>query len=68
MQKLTMFSQNFTIILNRQVIRLVSFIRQLKCYATICMLSVNPVMFDNDDAFFNYTPVGRASDSMMAPT
>ena len=25
-------------------------------------------MVDNYAAFFNYTPVGRASDSMMAPT
>ena len=24
-------------------------------------------MVDNSAAFFNYTPVGRASDSMMAP-
>ena len=27
-----------------------------------------PVMVDNYAAFFNCTPVGRASDSMMAPT
>ena len=31
-------------------------------------LVFNPVMVDNYAAFFNYTPVGRASDSMMAPT
>ena len=28
----------------------------------------NPIMVDNYAAFFNCTPVGRASDSMVAPT
>ena len=31
-------------------------------------LVFNPITVDNYDAFFNCTPVGRASDSMMAPT
>ena len=31
-------------------------------------LVVNPAMVDNYAAFFNCTPVGRASDSMNAPT
>ena len=31
-------------------------------------LVFNPIMFDNYAAFFNCTPVGRESDSMMAPT
>ena len=31
------------------------------------MLSFNPIMFDNNVAFFNCKPVGRASDSMMFP-
>ena len=31
-------------------------------------LVFNPIMLDNYTAFFNCTPVGRASDSMMAPT
>ena len=31
-------------------------------------LNVNPIMVDNYAAFFNCTPVGRASDSMMTPT
>ena len=31
-------------------------------------LVFNPIMADNYAAFFNCTPVGRASDSMMAPT
>ena len=31
-------------------------------------LFFNPIMVDNCAAFFNCTPVGRASDSMMAPT
>ena len=41
---------------------------KLKCDATVNMLSFNPIMVDNYAAFFNCTPVGRASDSMMAPT
>ena len=31
-------------------------------------LVFNPIMVDNYAAFFNRTPAGRASDSMMAPT
>ena len=31
-------------------------------------LVFNPIMDDGYAAFFNCTPVGRASDSMMAPT
>ena len=31
-------------------------------------LVFNPIMVDNYAAFFNCTPVGRASDSKMAPT
>ena len=31
-------------------------------------LVFNPIMVDNYAAFFNCTPVGRASDLMMAPT
>ena len=31
-------------------------------------LVFNPIMVDNYDAFFNCTPVGRASDSMKPPT
>ena len=32
------------------------------------IVSFNPIMVDSYAAFFNCTPVGRASDSMMAPT
>ena len=39
-----------------------SLMRQSAC------LVFNPIMVDNYAAFFNCTPVGRASDSMMAPT
>ena len=39
-----------------------SVVRQSAC------LVFGPVMVDNYAAFFNCTPVGRASDSMMAPT
>ena len=35
--------------------------RQSEC------LVFNPIMVDNYAAFFNCTPVGRASDSMMTP-
>ena len=31
-------------------------------------LVFNPIMVNNFTSFFNCTPVGRASDSMMAPT
>ena len=31
-------------------------------------LVFNPIMVNNYAAFFNCSPVGRASDSMMAPT
>ena len=31
-------------------------------------LGFNPIMVDNYAAFFNCTPLGRASDSMMALT
>ena len=31
------------------------------------LLVFNPIMIDNYAAFFNCMPVGRASDSMMAP-
>ena len=40
----------------------VNVMRQSAC------LVFSPVMVDNYAAFFNCTPVGRASDSMMAPT
>ena len=32
------------------------------------MFSFNPIMVDNYAAFFNCTPMGRASYSMMVPT
>ena len=34
---------------------------------SVCLV-FNPIMVDNYAAFFNCTPVGRASDCMMAPT
>ena len=36
--------------------------RQSACYV------INPITADGYAALFNYTPVDRASDSMMAPT
>ena len=36
--------------------------RQSACLVT------NPITIDNFTALFNFTPVYRASDSMMAPT
>ena len=37
------------------------------CEQSAC-LAFNPIMVDDYSAFFNCTPVGRASNSMMAPT
>ena len=37
-------------------------------YILFACIVFNPIMVDNYAAFFNCTPVGRASDSMMAPT
>ena len=31
-------------------------------------LVINPITVDSFASLFNYTPVGRASDSMMGPT
>ena len=40
----------------------ITYMRQSAC------LIFNPMTVDNYAAFFNCTPVGRASDSTMAPT
>ena len=40
---------------------------QHECYATYCMLVVNPVRVDNFASTFNCTPAGRTSDLMIAP-
>ena len=40
----------------------INIMRQSAC------LVVNPITVNNFASFFNCTPVGRASDSMMAPT
>ena len=34
---------------------------------SVC-LDINPITVDGYAALFNYTPVDRVSDSMMAPT
>ena len=47
---------------NRRIGYNLNVMRQSAC------LVFNPIMVDNCAAFFNCTPVGRASDSMMAPT
>ena len=46
----------------RHIVYNLNVMRQSAC------LVFNPIMVDNYAAFFNCTPVGRASDSMMAPT
>ena len=58
------FSFQFRIIItrNRRIGYNLNVMRQSAC------LVFNPIMVDNYAAFFNCTPVGRASDSMMAPT
>ena len=40
----------------------------LKVMRQSACLVFNPIMVDNNAAFLNCTPVGRVSDSMMAPT
>ena len=40
----------------------INIMRQSAC------LVFNPITVNNFASLFNYTPVGRASDSMMAPT
>ena len=39
----------------------------LMCQQTACLV-VNPMTVDNFAFLFNYTPVGRTSDSMTVPT
>ena len=51
-----------TPLFKKDMIAIENFIRQSAC------LVFNPIMVDNYAAFFNCTLVGRASDSMMAPT
>ena len=41
---------------------------KLKVMRQSACLVFNPIMVNNYVAFFNCKPVGRASDSMMAPT
>ena len=58
------FSFQFTKIITsyRRIGYNLNVMRQSAC------LVFNPIMVDSCAAFFNCTPVGRASDSMMAPT
>ena len=58
------FSFQFRIIITRyrRIAYNLNVMRQSAC------LVFNPIMVDNYDTFFNCTPVGRASDSMMART
>ena len=46
----------------RRIGYILNVMRQAAC------LVFNPIMVDNYAASFNCTPVGRVSDSMMAPT
>ena len=56
------FSLEKIITRNRRIGYDLNVMRQSAC------LVFNQIMVDNYAAFFNCTPVGRASDSMMAPT
>ena len=57
------FSDQFRkIIVRYKRIGYINIIRQSAC------LVFNPIMVNNFASLFNCTPVGRASDSMMAPT
>ena len=60
----TNFSDQFRkiIICHKRIGYDLNVMRQSAC------LVINQITVDNFAAFFNCTPVGRASDSMMAPT
>ena len=60
----TDFSGQFRkiIICHKRIGYYLNVMRQSAC------LVINPITVDNFAALFNYTPVDRASDSMMAPT
>ena len=60
------FSFQFRKIITRY--RRIGYTCNLNVMRQSACLVFNPVMVDNYAAFFNCTPVGRASDSMMAPT
>ena len=55
-----------------QLRKIITRYRRIGCNLNVMRQSAclvfNPIMVDNYAAFFNCTPVGRASDSMMAPT
>ena len=57
-----LWSHNLHNLLSRRIGYNLNVMRQSAC------LVFNPITVDNYAAFFNCTPVGRASDSMMAPT
>ena len=64
LNELMIFSVQFRKIITRyrRIGYKLNVMRQSAC------LVFNPIMVDNYAAFFNCTPVGRASDSMMVPT
>ena len=45
-----------------------NFIFRLNLMRQSACLVLNPITVNNFASLFNYMPVGRASDSMMAPT
>ena len=55
------------LLLKKGCIKLLIYEGRPKSRQSACLV-FNPIMVDNYAAFFNCTPVGRASDSMMAPT
>ena len=58
----TDFSDQFRKVIIRHKRRMAMIMRHSAC------LVINPITVDNFAALFNCTPVGRVSDSMMAPT
>ena len=58
------FSDKFKkiIVRNKRIRYNINIMRQFACYV------FNPITVNNFASLFNCTPVGRASDSMMAPT
>ena len=57
-----LFSSAKIITRYRRIVYNLNVMRQSAC------LVFNAIMVDNYAAFFNCTPVGQASDSMIAPT
>ena len=59
---------DFLISLEKNIMRYKRIGYNLNVMRQTACLVINPITVDGYAALFNYTPVDRASDSMMAPT